>query len=89
MNNAKSAVNSDQREVTGDQWGPLLRKRLPNAAQGEERRKAQSSKSAGIKKAGLAPTKARPALYTNFCSTKSEEPTASSSLSLIGFIDRE
>lgn len=39
----------------------------------------------GVKKnAGLAPTKARPALHTNFCSTKSEEPTESSSLTLIG-----
>jgi hypothetical protein len=37
-----------------------------------------------LKKAGLAPTKARPALHTNFFSTKSEESTANSSLTLIG-----
>jgi hypothetical protein len=37
-----------------------------------------------IKKAGLAPTKAGPALHTNCCSTKSEESTANSSLTLIG-----
>jgi hypothetical protein len=37
-----------------------------------------------VKKAGLAPTKARPALHTNFCSTKSEEHIGSSSVTLIG-----
>jgi hypothetical protein len=37
-----------------------------------------------LRKAGLAPTKARPALHTNFCSTKSEESTANSSLTQIG-----